>query len=240
MIDSPKATVVIHRLLFHVHTRRSHDSTIRPEQIVAFARQHRIGCVIVTDHDSHLGSQDCARLAGSDGPCCPLAAEYRTTQGEIIAAFLEEPMRTRDPKGLIEKTHEQGGIVILPHPFRSQSFPDAILTACDVIEIFNSRVPDGDNARALALAGELGKPFLAGADAHLPRELGLAVNEYETTHDQIWIDLIRQCRPVCRTEKSTIRAMRESQMIKACRRLNPVLLAKSVIRWTQAAPDQKL
>ena len=229
---------VIRRLLFHVHTRRSLDSRIRPEQIVAFARNNGIACVIVADHDTHLGSHDCARIAGNGGPLFPMAAEYRSSQGELIAAFLSAPITTRDPLGTIEETHAQGGLIILPHPFRGSRLPDAVHARCDVIETFNARSSDSENARAAALAEELGKPFLAGADAHLARELGLVVNEYDDVGASLWTDLLRGVAPNSRLQKTTLRAIRESQMIKAYRRADPILLGKSIIRWLQAPPTR--
>jgi len=225
------------RLLLHVHTRRSYDAWITPGAIVEFARARGIGMVIVTDHDSHLGSVSCAEAAGDGSVQFPLSAEYKSTAGDIICAFLQNPVKRRDPLDMIRETHDQGGLVILPHPFKGSRFSDSVFEQADVIEVFNARCSNDDNTRAADLARSLAKPGLAGADAHLCFELSLALNEFESTEAADWREVILTAPRTLVTEKTTVRAIRRSQMLKAGRRLQPVEFAKHLIRWAQASPD---
>lgn len=228
---NPRGENQRHRLLFHVHTRRSFDSNLTPQQIVDFARRHKFDAVIVTDHNTHLGSWDCAQVAGDDGPRFPLAAEYKSTSGDMIAVFIFRPIAARDPIGIIDETHAQGGLVILPHPFRYSRFSREVFERCDLIETFNARTSDDDNRRAADLARELQKPALAGPDAHLHGELKLAINEYHVPGDWDWKRTLLEGQARTRTAKTTVCSVRTSQMIHACRRGKPILLAKSAIRW---------
>jgi len=219
------------RLLAHVHTRRSSDAWITPEQIIDYARRAQIDAVIVSDHNTHLGSVECGRVAGAEGPFVPVAAEYHSTAGDIIALFLTQPIHTRDPLGIITEAHAQGGLILLPHPCRYSRLPDQVFEQCDLIETFNARTPDADNARAAEIAQALRKPVLAGADAHLRGELGLAVNEFEVPAGWDWPRVLLAGKRSFTTAKTTVRGIRTCQMIKACRSGRPILLAKGMLAW---------
>jgi hypothetical protein len=220
-------------LLFHVHTYHSIDSLMKPQHIVAYARRNGIDAVVVADHDSHEGSVECGEKAGADGPFFPMAAEYRSPDGELIAAFLDKPIATRNALGIIEETHAQGGLIIIPHPFRTAHFSDAVYEQCDALEIFNARTPDRKNERAAELAVELGKPALVGADAHLPNELRLALNEFDVPDDWgDWRRIILSGERVFQTTKTSVRNAYASQMIKGYRHRDPLLIAKGLVRWT--------
>ncbi len=222
------------RVLFHVHTRRSFDAWITPRQILTHAVNSAIDVVIVTDHDTHLGSLDCQELAGGSGSTFPMAAEYRSSAGDMIAAYISLPITTRDPLGIIDETHAQGGIVILPHPFKHSRFADAVFERADLIEVFNARCSDSQNSRARATAESLNKAMIAGSDAHLQSELGLALNRLTRGLDSKATLLSAERK--FETSKTTLRSIRKSQMLKAIRKVQPVTFAKSAVRWIQAHP----
>ncbi len=208
---------------------------MRPELIVAFARRFKIDMVIVADHDDHRGAERCAELSGDDGPLFPLAAEYKSTSGDMIAMFLNEPIVSRDPIGIIEETHAQGGLVALPHPFKYSNFDDEVFRRTDIIEAFNARTSDRRNANATQIAQQLGKPTLAGADAHLKRELDRALNEFEAPDDWDWKRVLMDASRTARVKKTTIRNIRASAMISAAKRQRPVTLVKNFVRWVQVS-----
>ena len=226
-------------LLFHVHTRYSFDSWLSPRRIIASARAAGLDAVVVTDHDTHLGSLTCARLAAERGPLFPAAAEYKSTAGDMISVFLTKAITTREPLGIIEETHAQGGLVVLPHPFKNARFADAVFEQCDLIETFNARTSDTDNARAEEAARSLGKPTIAGADAHLARELGFVINEFDVPPDWPWKRVLLTGSRSAVTTKTTLRNLRLSQMIKSCRSVQPIRFANHAARWLLAsASDQ--
>jgi hypothetical protein len=241
MTDEPPraATTTSLRLLSHVHTRRSADAWLTPRQIVAFARAAQIDVVLVTDHDSHMGSVDCQRLAGEHGPVFPVSAEYRSTQGDMIATLLSGPIKSREPRAIIAETHEQGGLVILPHPYKASRFADEIFELADLIEIYNARSSDEQNARAAATAEALRKPTLASPDAHLQRELGLALNEFVAVEGRELRDALLHSERRFVTGKTTMRAIHHSQILKSMRRLQPIRFAKGMVRWFQVSADDQ-
>jgi predicted metal-dependent phosphoesterase TrpH len=112
--------------------------------------------------------------------------EVRTTTGDLIALFIEEPI----PPGLApaeaaRRIREQGGAVGLAHPydrFRAgagragwEDELERVLPLLDYVETWNSRLMIGDgNRRAAELALAHGLPGAAVSDAHTLLEVGVS------------------------------------------------------------------
>lgn len=165
----------------HVHSRYSRDSTIRVDEIAKTWQSQGIFS-LVCDHDSIEGSVQVARAIqpAGDVPAC-LAEEISTTDGEVIGIFLSEEIRPRQSAAeTIDRIHDQGGLVLIPHPFcryRPHVLPapvlEELIEKIDIIEVWNARTPVGeDNAKAAAFAEQWDKPVSVGSDAHTPKELG--------------------------------------------------------------------
>jgi predicted metal-dependent phosphoesterase TrpH len=115
-----------------------------------------------------------------------VSEEIKSTEGEIIGLFLQETIRKGlTPEDTVRAIREQGGLVLVPHPYdrirRSPLREEALLrimAQVDIIEVFNSRtVFQDDNERSRRLAEEHGKLMSAATDAHTPWEIGLAYTE---------------------------------------------------------------
>ena len=165
----------------HSHTYVSDDCLMRPADIVRACARRGIHRLAVTDHNSIAGALEMQALAPQ---LVIVGEEVMTTQGELLAYFLREPV----PAGLtpvetIQRLRAQGAAISVSHPFdrlRHGAWhqPDlaAIIGLVDAIEVFNSRcIYPEDNARALAFAREHGKLGTVGSDAHSQRELGRSV-----------------------------------------------------------------
>jgi predicted metal-dependent phosphoesterase TrpH len=172
------------RCLFHLHTRHSFDSLLSPHKIVARARELKIDALIVTDHNTLKGSLVTKQASQGNPPLVIAAAEYQSEKGDIIGLFLREEIRSRESNEIIRQIHEQGGLVVLPHPHKGHKLDDQLLSAVDMIEIFNSRCSPEENNRARQLAEKWNLPGIAGADAHCYPELGTALNEYSGTYPE--------------------------------------------------------
>jgi predicted metal-dependent phosphoesterase TrpH len=166
------------RCLFHLHTRHSFDSLLSPHKIVARARELKVDALIVTDHNSLDGSLDTKRASQGNPPLVIVAAEYQSEKGDIIGLFLQEEIRSRESNVIVRQIHEQGGLVVLPHPFKGHKLDDHLLSAVDIVETFNSRCSPEENNQARQLAEDWKLPGIAGADAHCFSELGTALNGY--------------------------------------------------------------
>src|SRR5215472_1723582 len=166
------------RCLFHVHTRRSFDSLLSPKTIYSRAQEMGLEVLIVTDHNTFQGSLDLGRFADGTSPMIITAAEYQSEKGDIIGLFLKEEIRTHRSSEIIRQIRAQGGLVVLPHPFKGHKLDDELIRGVDLIEIYNLRCSQSDNSKAAELCLQWNLPFLAGADAHTSSELGAAIKEF--------------------------------------------------------------
>jgi predicted metal-dependent phosphoesterase TrpH len=171
----------------HLHTHYSHDCAVRPEVVVATAQRRGLDALIVSDHNEVQGAYAVKAIAPFP---VVIAEEVKTNAGEIIGLFIQE----RIPRGLppIETARlvrEQGGLIVVPHPFdrlrgsrlRAEAI-DALRDEglLDIVEVFNSRTTlAADNALAVAYALRYDLPVCAGSDAHSVIEYGRAYTEME-------------------------------------------------------------
>jgi predicted metal-dependent phosphoesterase TrpH len=99
----------------------------------------------------------------------------KTQFGDVIGLFVENEIKERDFFKLADKIKEQGGLVVLPHPYKKHRLEQEFLERIDLIEAFNSRESKSSNEKAEALTAKLSLPFVTGSDAHFPREIGRGV-----------------------------------------------------------------
>ncbi len=168
------------RVEFHCHTIYSKDSLLQPEQLVNTCRHKGIDRVIITDHNQVRGAQ----LAQAIDPQRVIVGEeIMTTQGEILAAFVQERIPAHlEPEQVISLLREQGAFISVSHPFdrrRSGAWdlPDLLRIApmVDAIEVYNARCLDETpNQQSQQFAREHSLCGTAGSDAHIAWELGRA------------------------------------------------------------------
>ena len=160
----------------HVHTRHSFDSPTDPVALARRAVDLGIDVLAVTDHDTWQGSVDTREAAAKLGLplTVVLGSEFSTEQGDVIGLFLTHDLSERNAPRLCEAIRAQGGLVLLPHPYKWHRLDDALLERVDLVEVYNGHTGRADNTRALELARDRALPELVGPDAHLIEELGLA------------------------------------------------------------------
>ena len=165
----------------HCHTSASFDSLARPADVVRAAAARGLTHLIVTDHDRIDGALRARDLA-PDGLTVIVGEEVRTTDGDLIVAFLERAVAPgMSAIETVAAVREQGGLAGIPHPFdrmRGSLLTDARMSALaplvDWIEVHNARLVGGGNERAAAFAREHGLAGVAVSDAHSVLEVGVA------------------------------------------------------------------
>ena len=186
---SPKSSSVL-KVDLHMHTRFSHDSGAPPSSVVARCLETGLNCIAVTDHNTIRGALEVREIAPFQ---VIVGAEIKSAAGDIIGLFLEREI----PRGLpapdtVRAIKEQGGLVLVPHPF-DRLRPSAIshealleiLPQVDVMEAFNAHnLLMRDNDRAASFCREKGLVAAAVSDSHTPLELGhtyMEVAEFDGT-----------------------------------------------------------
>lgn len=162
---------------FHIHSRHSFDSLMRPARILELAMMRGLSGVAVTDHDSIKGGLE-AREFAPDGMLVIVGEEIATDAGDIVGLFLTEEIRCRDPLEAIRQIHRQGGIAFLPHPGHGhRRITPAVIEAVQGWEELNSRAGWFGLDDTSVFAPLASRPRLGCSDAHLYSEIGRAFTE---------------------------------------------------------------
>lgn len=167
----------------HVHTKNSFDSLTDPARLALSAAALGIDVLAVTDHDTWQGALDTREAAQRLGLSLTvvIASEVSTEQGDVIGLFLKRDLHKANAPALCDAIRADGGLVLLPHPYKWHLLDEPLLSRVDLIEIYNGRTGRADNTRASELARSRDLPELVGPDAHFLNEVGLARVEFEGT-----------------------------------------------------------
>ena len=166
---------------FHIHTHYSCDSTIDPRRVIKVAKNSGLDGIAITDHNTIKGGLEVAKLNDFTDFTVLIGAEIKTRLCEIIGLFLNEEISSKEPFCVIDEIKDQGGLTVLPHPFRTpllsnlfthEDLPLQLVNQIDAIEVFNARTSQVSNEKALLLATKLNKSIIAGSDAHFYPEIG--------------------------------------------------------------------
>jgi predicted metal-dependent phosphoesterase TrpH len=171
----------------HCHTEFSPDGLITFGGLLATAKRRGIEVVCITDHDTIAGAQEFQRRARAMGSGLQVVVgEERTLEdgSHLIGLFLREAISSTRITEAVEEIHAQGGVVLMPHPFRKR---DGLLRAVqqptrehvsgiDAFELFNAKSSYQDNARARTLV-DIPMGIFGGSDAHYESDLGQCVCE---------------------------------------------------------------
>ncbi|CAL7963051.1 Phosphatase [Gammaproteobacteria bacterium] len=174
-----------YRGLIHFHSCYSFDSLISLNDILDFAEREQLNFLILTDHDNTKSSvllKEYAQKRKLDIEI-PVAAEFYTEYGDVIAAFVNQDTHVTSYADLVKQVKNQEGLLLFPHPFLSHSNIEIIAQDVDLIEVFNSRISDDLNLRAKELAVKYSKNIYFASDAHLVRNLSGAIVEVEKNGD---------------------------------------------------------
>jgi predicted metal-dependent phosphoesterase TrpH len=195
----------------HTHTYFSPDGLTSPEKYVETCLKKGIDCVVVCEHNNIRGAVAVREIAPFK---VIVAEEIRSREGEIMGLFLREEIAPGlTPEETVRQIKEQGGLVLVPHPFdryrnehMAEGALERVLPEVDIIEGFNARTTfRGDNERAVRFAQEHGLAVSAGSDAHSPGELGRAYVEMPNFDGpQEFLQALRQGRIVGRLSSPAV------------------------------------
>lgn len=162
---------------FHLHSIYSNDSMLKPESIIKYSIKKGLSGVAITDHNTILGAEK-AKLISSKDFVVITGAEIKTECGEIIGLFLNEEIKSNKFSEVKDNIKDQGGLIVLPHPFKSGEVnPELLIKEADLIEGLNARIKHELNYKAYAFAKRFKVPAIAGSDAHTPFEIGTVQNK---------------------------------------------------------------
>ena len=157
--------------VFHVHTKYSFDSFLKPKVIVDHLFKNDVYSVVITDHDTIKGAIEAKKYAKEkygDKFLVVIGEEVNTDVGDIIGFPLKKEIKSREHKEVIKEIKNQGGMVVLPHPYNSHKLSKIDFKDIDFIETFNARYSQKD---ANDLAEKHGIKEIIGSDAHFKDDI---------------------------------------------------------------------
>ena len=197
----------------HMHTHFSHDSGAPSKSIVNRCVKAGLNYIAVTDHNSIRGALEVRDLAPFP---VIVGEEIKSSGGDIIGLFLEEEVpRGLSPMDTVDAIKQQGGLVMVPHPFdryrpsaiKDQALRD-ILDHVDILEAFNAHdLLMRDNDKAAFFCREHGLLAAAVSDSHTPLELGrtyMEIPEFDGTPEG-FKDALSRARLITRRANHILR-----------------------------------
>ena len=184
MRNSPRSSVI--NVELHCHTVYSKDGLMPFDALLRAAEAVGLDALAITDHDTMEGAREFSRLARAKGVALEIIPGEEKTLvdgSHFIGLFLQEPVTSGDLAGAIQEIESQGGLCLIPHPFRRKDglFRDGLerlpLFEGRVagFELFSAKCSFAENQQARSLLGTGLSPF-GGSDAHYESDLGECVN----------------------------------------------------------------
>lgn len=178
----------------HVHSYHSPDALSSLRAILKKAKERELDIVAITDHDTIKGALEAQKMAPELGVQVIVGEEIDSKEGDIIALFIEQSIKSGRPaRDTIKEIHQQGGLAVVPHPdnwvpggipFRELF---KIFQELDGIELLNGGwfgwLKSEESRRLNESTFKLAAT--GGSDSHLAREVGCAYTNFDgrTTAD---------------------------------------------------------
>ncbi len=190
----------------HVHTTYS-DGVSTPREVLEEARRRGLGGIAITDHDTARGAcaalEDARRLGIVLIPGVEVSA--REAHVLLLGVDCSEPPAVRKGMGVeevLDLARDNGYVAVLAHPFSRLGIapypvvrmPHA-LRRFDLVEVLNGKSLMLSNRRAMRLAQRIGKPGVAGSDAHVAASVGVVRTALPNLENPDgWEDVVEELR----------------------------------------------
>ena len=162
----------------HMHSYYSACSGNSPEDILTYAKLAGLDGIAITDHHT-MKAYPILKKLNKDKNFEIIPGEEITTQyGDVLALYIKTEIKTRDFFEVVKEIKAQGGIAIIPHPYRpipwlKFRYPfEKVKGKVDAIETFNSRNTTLANSKAMTMASKLGFAQTGSSDAHSLLDIG--------------------------------------------------------------------
>lgn len=177
----------------HIHSIYSYDATTTVRGILKQASSVGFNVIAITDHDDIRGAFDARELASQYNLEVIPGVEVHTSDGHLLALFVEKiPPRDLPLADTLKIIGDLGGIAVAPHPFNqlpgslSMDNVIGILTKPALknilrgIEVYNLTTQPFDE-RVQRLSAYLPFSKTAGSDAHVYWAIGTGRTEFRGT-----------------------------------------------------------
>jgi predicted metal-dependent phosphoesterase TrpH len=171
-----------YRFDLHVHSCYSNDTNTSIKELLENAIKKGLAGIAVTDHDTLEGAKAAAAYVKEHKLPLKviLGQELKTKEGELLALFIHKELKSKELLSAIKEIRMQGGLVVLPHPYRNKPAILEHAELFDFVEVHNSRSYKKENKQAKGLAERYNLKQTVGSDAHFVRELASSMVVFKT------------------------------------------------------------
>jgi hypothetical protein len=173
---------------------RSVDGMMPHEALLGAAAAVGLDVLAITDHDTVEGAFELQQLVQERGlPLQIIVGEERTLDdgSHFIGLFLQRAIAARSLAGAVDEITEQGGLCLIPHPFRKKDGllrkglePLKLLEGKVAgFELFSAKCSYEENQRSAGLLDSSKLAPFGGSDAHYECDLGECINRVEWAGD---------------------------------------------------------
>ena len=220
--------------LIHFHSDHSYDSVNKIEAITSFIQREYIDFLVLTDHETIKGSLELKAAIKEKNikAIAPIAAEYKTDCGDLIAIFIKDEIKDMTAEGFIKEVHNQGGLVLIPHPYVGHKNLEKITSLVDAVEVYNPRCSDIENEKASKLAYKYSKPIYHGTDAHTLKEMSNAIITLNSVSNETELrEALLDSKCISSNQKkSQSRLVFFSQMVRGFKTQNLRIIIKNALK----------
>lgn len=165
----------------HIHSNYSPDAFSPVRGILEMADKNNLDLIAITDHDTIKGAEEAQKLAPEFKVKVIKGEEIGTKKGHLIAIFIDNFIPPKKPiLETIREIHNQGGLVIIPHPLNPFSRGVSLNTLfqiykeVDGIELFNASWSGWINQKKVSkLNSEIfNLAAIGNSDAHVLSQVG--------------------------------------------------------------------
>jgi predicted metal-dependent phosphoesterase TrpH len=169
----------------HIHSHYSPCGYMKPEDILRIAKKQGLNGIAITDHDTMKAYPILKKLNKDKNFEIIPGEEITTEYGDVLALYIAKEIKSRKLLEVLKEIHAQGGISIIPHPYRPMpwtifKFPlEQLKGKIDAIEVVNSRNTIWANNKAKRMAETLKVSQTGSSDAHIILDIGKAYTLFD-------------------------------------------------------------
>jgi len=176
----------------HVHTNRySSCSILDPIDMVHKASNLRLSGIVIVEHYHIWSREEIEELKRKTNSELLIlrGQEVASSIGHLlIYGYYDELQENLSVEEILHRVHNEGGIVLMAHPFRNGNGLDEPLeslknrfASVDGIEVFNANQNRDENEYARKVWEALGIVGIGGSDAHSVEKVGKYATIFENT-----------------------------------------------------------
>ena len=102
----------------HIHTKYSMCGNLEPSLVLKLAKKRGLNGIAITDHNEMKGCFKTKKLNKDKDFEVVVGSEVRTDKGDLLAYYINEPIKSRELFDVLDEIKGQGGLAVVAHPLR--------------------------------------------------------------------------------------------------------------------------